>query len=206
MRKSPHSARVMPKYWSPEILFHSWNSTNPTAIVLTVSKESMEPELTATPSLEVVRPKAIKTSGEITKIASSQRENLSSPFAQTALTELARRAIRTAPTIYSQTGRFLIIGPTVQEFLPLEKGLSPKLFLCYNIYMNHKNTTSEYLGELATMRLSFILVGAIVLLGLGLFLGVAVDRIIMGEHFPHFTVNKIPAGGSYAHGRVIFPN
>jgi hypothetical protein len=53
----------------------------------------------ASPNFAVTKPKVIKTNGEIIISANSQIENLLSLLAQTALTEFAARAIRTAPAI-----------------------------------------------------------------------------------------------------------
>lgn len=66
-------------------------------IVLTVSKESMVPEVRAKPNFVVTNPKVINTSGDIKIRARNHGEvNLSSLLAQTALRELADSAINTA--------------------------------------------------------------------------------------------------------------
>lgn len=93
----PQRASAMPTYCRPEILFHSWKTINPTAMVLNISRESTMPDVIASPSFEVVSPKVMKTIGEIIRTASSQKENLSSPLAQRVLIVFANKAMATAP-------------------------------------------------------------------------------------------------------------
>ena len=80
--------------------FTSPKIKSPTKIVLTVNKESIVPELTANPNLEVTKPKVMKTRGEISRTATNHGDvNLSSLLAHIALVELATTATNTATMI-----------------------------------------------------------------------------------------------------------
>ena len=68
-------------------------------MVLITSKESMVAALIVNPNFDVTNPKVIKTIGEIIITGKSHIVNLFSLLAQTALIELAKRAIKTAPII-----------------------------------------------------------------------------------------------------------
>ncbi len=74
---------------------------SPTAIVLTVSKESTTPDVIASPNLDVISPNEIKTKGDKATRANRDRDSLLSPLAQTVLTEFVRTAIATAPMMHS---------------------------------------------------------------------------------------------------------
>jgi hypothetical protein len=93
----PETASAIPTYCGRVTLFHSWKKIRPTTIDVTMSNESMTPDVTVSPIFSVTNPKDMKTAGAIRIKARSQIENLS-PFAQTVLMEFAETAIVTAIT------------------------------------------------------------------------------------------------------------
>jgi len=96
----PEMARINPRYWYKEKVFHSWNKNSPTNTEPMVNRESTVAELTVKPSLDVTSPKVIKTKGEISITAKNQiLVSLFSFPAQIVLMEFAVTATRTAPTI-----------------------------------------------------------------------------------------------------------
>lgn len=98
MRQIPINENAIPTYWTAVVFDHSRKTNSPIRIVPAVSKASTVPAATAKPVLAATKPKVMKTTGEIRIMANSQKENLLSPLAQTALTELATPAITTATT------------------------------------------------------------------------------------------------------------
>ncbi len=90
-------------------------------MVVIVRRESMVPELIATPNREVVSPKEMKTSGDVISRTRSQIEKLSSPLAQIALTEFAKRAIPTAVMTYTQAGSSFIMKKSIMYFFCKKK-------------------------------------------------------------------------------------